>query len=241
MRRGTRSRKHTVGCDDREGADRGPPPVNNRRRDHRDRPRPPLLAGSIAPVRHWGERLPILQQFASNHRVLQIGSGRGASLFNACSLDLSLAVRPDVVADLNQPLPFRDASFDGVLAFSILEHVNDLFPVLLDIHRILRPGGVLVALVPHAASASAFTDPTHRQRLSALSFDYLVAGTALEAEWGFYAEQRFRMNLRLLELAKPWTYTPLQRWANRNLNIYERHLCYLIRPSGIYVELERAT
>jgi hypothetical protein len=37
----------------------------------------------------------------------------------------------------------------------------------------------------------------------------------------------------------PWTYVPgLQKWANRKLSFYERHLCFLVRGRGLYFELE---
>ncbi len=42
-----------------------------------------------------------------------------------------------------EQLPLPDAQFDVVLAFSVLEHVDDLPRVLREIQRVLKPGGVL--------------------------------------------------------------------------------------------------
>lgn len=38
---------------------------------------------------------------------------------------------------------FPDATFDAVVGISILHHVNPLEPLLKEIHRVLRPGGVI--------------------------------------------------------------------------------------------------
>jgi ubiquinone/menaquinone biosynthesis C-methylase UbiE len=45
-------------------------------------------------------------------------------------------------------LPFRDASFDLVIALDILEHLPDDQAALNEFHRILKPGGRVIATVP---------------------------------------------------------------------------------------------
>lgn len=54
----------------------------------------------------------------------------------------------DVVLDPEAALPFPDGSFDAVLCTQVLEHVADLDGRLAELHRVLKPGGVLVASVP---------------------------------------------------------------------------------------------
>jgi len=58
--------------------------------------------------------------------------------------------RPDIVADLNtdrlSALP--DASQDFVIASHVLEHVAEPIGLLADIHRVLRPGGATLILLP---------------------------------------------------------------------------------------------
>lgn len=52
-----------------------------------------------------------------------------------------------VQADLTR-LPLRSESFDCVTALDVLEHVEDDVKAVQEIHRVLRPGGILIATVP---------------------------------------------------------------------------------------------
>lgn len=48
----------------------------------------------------------------------------------------------------NEALPFAPDSFDVVLSFYSLEHIQPLMPALDDWIRVLRPGGVIVGAIP---------------------------------------------------------------------------------------------
>jgi SAM-dependent methyltransferase len=47
-------------------------------------------------------------------------------------------------------LPFCDSTFDGVVSFEVLEHVFNIDQVLSEIHRVLKPNGLLLLSVPFA-------------------------------------------------------------------------------------------
>lgn len=83
--------------------------------------------------------------------------GRGATVEG---LDLSTGLLeiarhrlgPDVPlrqADLSQPLPCADHTFDAVLASLLLHYLEDWTPTLREFHRILAPGGQMVASTHH--------------------------------------------------------------------------------------------
>lgn len=88
-------------------------------------------------------------------RVLDVGGGRAASYGNSLpatcdltSINIDPAIRPSVIADVERPLPFRDAMFDRAICFNTLEHVADDQFALNELVRVLKPGGSAHILVP---------------------------------------------------------------------------------------------
>lgn len=59
---------------------------------------------------------------------------------------------------VGEELPFADASFDSVTMLDVLEHTRDERSTLAQVHRVLRPGGLLVLTVP-AQHVFSFLDP----------------------------------------------------------------------------------
>jgi SAM-dependent methyltransferase len=55
-----------------------------------------------------------------------------------------------VWADLEEPLPFDDASFDVVVAAEVLEHLSEPRWLVREVARVLRPNGTFVGSVPNA-------------------------------------------------------------------------------------------
>jgi len=62
--------------------------------------------------------------------------------------------------------------FDCILASHVLEHIRNLIPLMRECHRILRPGGHLLIVAPHASSDDAWEDPTHVRAFTEQSWIY---------------------------------------------------------------------
>ena len=129
-------------------------------------------------MRRWLEHLPthygILERF--NHRfaaesaepgmrTIEVGAGRGNHLdfedvsqqeYHCVEYRENLAAdlhknHPSVtvvVTDCQKRLPYDDGYFDRALAIHVLEHLPDLPAAVVELHRVLKPGGVLSILIP---------------------------------------------------------------------------------------------
>jgi SAM-dependent methyltransferase len=54
---------------------------------------------------------------------------------------------PDIVGDLMQA-PLANDSYDGVICLAVLEHIPRAWEAAAELHRILKPGGLLLGYVP---------------------------------------------------------------------------------------------
>ncbi|MCW3032506.1 MAG: Methyltransferase type 11 [Solirubrobacterales bacterium] len=77
-------------------------------------------------------------------------------------------------ADADSPLEFADESFDAIVLKDVLEHVADPAALVGEVHRLLRPGGLVFASSPDA-QRWVWDDYTHRRPFSRKSFRLLFA------------------------------------------------------------------
>lgn len=104
--------------------------------------------------------------------VLIVGGGttspnspfRRAGDTRLISCDIYKSASTDVLAD-GHFLPFRDASFDGVAAQAVLEHVLDPALVVAEMHRVLKPGGI-------AYAETAFLQQVHEAAFDFMRFTH---------------------------------------------------------------------
>ncbi len=114
-------------------------------------------------------------------KLAEIMVNQGAAVtafdYNAEFVDITrhrLGKRATVLqADLAEPLPFApDDTFDLVTASLVMHYLKDWTPALREIHRLLKPGGLLIFSTHH---------PTMMWKLFELQ-DY-YAETLIEDEW----------------------------------------------------------
>jgi SAM-dependent methyltransferase len=119
---------------------------------------------------------------------LNLGCGKQPFRGNWFNLDRVDGFGADLVCTLGRDtIPMETSSVDCVYASQVLEHVRDIVAAMREIHRVLKPGGRLVACTPHAGSDGAWEDPTHVRAFTAQSwafFDRRIYDTPNQP--GFY-------------------------------------------------------
>ena len=138
----------------------------------------------------------VTRHFAPETKLLDVGCGTGwlAEHFrDYTGIDGS----PDAVSaaqakgrsitegDVDEPLPFEDASFAGVVLKDLLEHVADPVAVVREVHRVLRPGGRVFASSPDA-QRWVWDDYTHRRPFTRKAFRLLFADQGFTVERAGY-------------------------------------------------------
>lgn len=97
----------------------------------------------------------------------------------------------EIVRDVLKGLPFDSNKFDEVYTHHFLEHIatgEDLFFVISEVYRVLKPRGKLIAVVPHKDSMGAFY-PNHKSYWSESFVEVLVGDRYQGAsKWNFAIE-----------------------------------------------------
>ena len=150
-------------------------------------------------------------------------------------VNVDLYGEPDVRCDLSQfPWPFEDDSADEIFSEHFLEHVADYEKTVFEMHRILKPGGVLHFKVPHFRS-SYYPWHLHRQQFSTVTCRILC--WKLPYQFGgrqLFAFRRLRLNYVFAPRILKWILTPLanlmpSQWDYFGLPIDEIEL-WAVKP-----------
>jgi SAM-dependent methyltransferase len=134
----------------------------------------------------------VTRHFVPDAKMLDVGCGSGwlADHFeDYTGVDASPeAVREATakgrnvtLADVDQPLPFEDAAFDGAILKDLLEHLHDPVAVVREVTRVLRPGGLVFASSPDA-QRWVWDDYTHRRPFTRKAFRLLFADAGYRVE-----------------------------------------------------------
>ncbi len=138
-------------------------------------PKPSLNLKGPANYARYAE---LIVKQAAQPRVLVLGGrilGQGMEPISGnpkielVETDVCFGPRTALICDAHD-VPFADASFDGVIIQAVLEHVCDPFRVVEEIHRVLKPGGLIYAETPFMQQVHArawdftrFTELGHRR------------------------------------------------------------------------------
>jgi glycosyltransferase involved in cell wall biosynthesis/SAM-dependent methyltransferase len=118
----------------------------------------PSLSHNLSAGRNFARMRGLLHEACPTGaaRVLVVGGavlGEGMAILAEdpgialVEADVAVGPRTDVICDAHA-LPFSDAAFDGVVCQAVLEHVADPVRVVAEVHRVLKPGGLVYSEIP---------------------------------------------------------------------------------------------
>lgn len=88
-------------------------------------------------------------------------------------------------------LPFDDETFDVVIAFECIEHMDSPYAFVLEAKRVLKPDGILICSVPYcigdvlAELLHGVSNPYHIQRFTPQTMRHLLSRCfVIQTEWG---------------------------------------------------------
>ena len=131
----------------------------------------------------------------SDHKLLEVGCGRGDFLrgfirsgiqcYGVDQSDIAKKICPEAeirLADLEGKIPFEDNFFDVVYSKSVIEHFYYPDNLFTEIHRVLKPGGLVISLTPdwEYNYKNFYEDYTHRVAFTLTSLNDIMLITSFE-------------------------------------------------------------
>lgn len=156
-------------------------------------------------------------------------------------------VSPDIVADLNGPLPIADAVADVVLSLSVMEHLREPRVMLGEVRRILKPGGRILLQVPFMWWVHEAPHDYYRYTRHGLQYLFEKTGFVdirIYPQTGFWAMWILKFNYQSKRLIRgPWLARKLAKsmlgalWAidQRLALVLDRHWKAEEETAGYFV------
>ena len=205
----------------------------------------PDVTLSVHADRNYGLLRDLLLQQSLAPHVLVLGGSipgegmqslaRDAPSIELIGTDVSFGPLTALVCDAHD-IPFDDATFDGVVVQAVLEHVVDAHRCVQEIHRVLRPGGLVYAETPFIQQVhmgrydfSRFTHSGHRRLFRHFSEirSGPIGGPGMALAWSY---QYFLLSFTTAKVARG-----LLRALARSTSFFLKYFdYYLIDKAGAY-------
>jgi SAM-dependent methyltransferase len=123
---------------------------------------------------YYQTRPMVDKDFFKTARELRIDLGCGNSKKEGFTgIDVNFYPGVDFVANLDEGLGFiPDNAVDECYSAHFMEHILNFEFMMQEIHRTIKPGGIIEIAVPHFSNPYFYSDFTHRRFFGLYSFSY---------------------------------------------------------------------
>lgn len=150
-------------------------------------------------------------------------------------LDLNKTKQTDIVYDLNKgKLPFKDNHFDIVYTHHTLEHIKNVFEVVIEAHRVLKKGGYFLVCAPHISYTDSLGSLVHVRLFSYSTLDFIIEGHKL-----LVTERRFEVIRRRIRFGTLYRLMGIEFLANKFPNIYNGFFMGIFPAREMHWELKK--
>lgn len=183
--------------------------------------------------------------------LLELGCGYDKTNPAAVGVDILDIPGVDVVGDALTVLRLiPDGVVESIDSSHFMEHIEDPRGLVAEAARVLKPGGVFRATIPHFSNPAFYSDPTHRVFFGLYTFGYWVAETPFKrtvphywdplpfelvsARHVFKSSRPFYVRHALKKVISWWV--GLSIWT---AEFYEEHLTWMMPAHEIDYVLRR--
>lgn len=184
---------------------------------------------------------------ALKRKILDLGCGNNKLSYRnkfpsydlegeAIGLDFKKTDQTDIICDLNKgKLPFKDNTFDIVYTHHVLEHLENVIPILLEVHRVLKKGGYFLICVPHISYIDSLGDLSHKRLFSYASLDFLIFGKHSQLEFN----EKFKLIRRRIVFGRLYRALGIEFLANKFSSAYNALFMGIFPAKEMLWELEK--
>jgi len=184
------------------------------------------------------------REFKKARKILDLGCGKSKYKSEnpkdiVIGLDKAKLPGVDVIHNLEKcPLPFRNNTFDEIIASHVLEHIKNFVPLMEELCRIIKKNSVIKVKVPFYSSWGQYNDPTHVRFFSPFSFGYF-GGDWMGHELDTSIKFRIKKNQINFSMGRLKIFNKiLNPLINLNQRLYCRVFAWIFPASEIEFELE---
>lgn len=128
--------------------------------------------------------------------VLDLGCGPNKKHENWIGIDQTNYKGVDLQGDVFEVLgKIKTGSVDHVYSSHFFEHIDDIFPLVKEIQRVLKVGGTLNVITPHFSNPYFYSDYTHKTFFGLYTFSYFTKENFFQRKTPLYHD--FAEKLRL--------------------------------------------